>query len=294
MAEGLDRDSAYDESRNTAVRRTAVTIRGEGVAPCDDSLFGEDESASSKGPEWCIDTGSEIHAMNKFELWLALGAGDFSPTTLVWKTGRERWQPAVQIPELACALRLHAQTLLAAERFAREAQMELPPQEEISTHAATPPAPTLDMVSTDDVDAHADTLIPTPEPSAPLTGMALSDRPEEPAYVVRGPRPRRRTDVRVHLISGITAVGAIAATLLLMTAGSSKITPVATPIAAEAAGMLAIPEGATATPGQAAEPPPSLKTDPVDSPKVEPARHTKLVSPTHRGQERAHRKSGSR
>jgi hypothetical protein len=287
VAEGLDRESAYDEDRNTAVRRTAVTIRGEGVAPCEDSLFGEDES-SSKGPEWCVDTGSEIQAMNKFELWLALGAGDFSPTILVWKVGRERWQPAVQIPELACALRLHAQTLLAAERFAREAQAEIP------TQASTPQAPTTDEASPDDVDALGDTLIATPEPMAPLTGMALSDRPEEPAYIVRGPRPRRRTDVRVQLISGLTAVGALAATLLLVAAGRSRIAPVATPISAEAAGMFSLPEGAIATPGQAAEAPPSMKTDLVDPPKVEPARHSKSVSPTHRGQERAHRKSGSR
>ena len=96
----------------TNLRNTAVT-QGELIEH--DSIFDRDsaDELDSNHPEWCVDVGDELKAMNKFELWLALGTGDVAADARVWKVGRERWQAASEIPDLACALKLHAQVLLA-------------------------------------------------------------------------------------------------------------------------------------------------------------------------------------
>ncbi|MFO0611362.1 MAG: DUF4339 domain-containing protein [Polyangiaceae bacterium] len=121
---GPSADSQPSTSRAATSKRASrsemLTVPGVHPPPQGlDSLLGDEEE--ERGPEWCVDLGDEIRAMNKFELWLALGTGDFAPTTLVWRIGRERWQPARDIPELACALKVHAQTLMMAARAAEQA-----------------------------------------------------------------------------------------------------------------------------------------------------------------------------
>lgn len=109
------------DSRSTAVTIGAPTSSSEGSAH--DSIFDRDSLDGEAGhPEWCVDTGEELKAMNKFELWLALGTGDVSRDVRVWKLGRERWQPAHEIPDLACALKLHADALRAAVEAGQSSQ----------------------------------------------------------------------------------------------------------------------------------------------------------------------------
>lgn len=103
----------------TSLRSTAVTVN---ALSDHDSIFdgSADEDPASNHPEWCVDLGGELKAMNKFELWLALGTGDVAADARVWKLGRECWQPAQEIPDLACALKLHANLLIATVQAATE------------------------------------------------------------------------------------------------------------------------------------------------------------------------------
>lgn len=56
---------------------------------------------------WAVDLGdSDVRAMSTFDLWRALSTGELSPRVSVWRVGRECWSPAIEVPELACALRV--------------------------------------------------------------------------------------------------------------------------------------------------------------------------------------------
>lgn len=56
---------------------------------------------------WAVDLGeTEVRAMSTFDLWRALSVGELEPDVRVWRVGRECWTPAVEVPELACALRV--------------------------------------------------------------------------------------------------------------------------------------------------------------------------------------------
>ncbi|MFO0551001.1 MAG: hypothetical protein U0271_21605 [Polyangiaceae bacterium] len=65
----------------------------------------ERAEAQHGAPRWAVDNGNAITAMTTFELWLALDSGEISPSALVWRVGREAWDPVLDVPELACALR---------------------------------------------------------------------------------------------------------------------------------------------------------------------------------------------
>ncbi len=139
-------DEAF--ATRTSLRSTAATA---GALIEHDSIFDRD-SADDLTPthaEWCVDLGDELKAMNKFELWLALGTGDVAADARVWKVGRECWQPAHEIPDLACALKLHANVLIATVNAARETSDderptvvpgELPTTEPRALSASTSPA----------------------------------------------------------------------------------------------------------------------------------------------------------
>ncbi len=56
---------------------------------------------------WAVDVGdSDVRAMSTFDLWRALSTGELSHGVSVWRVGRECWTPAIEVPELACALRV--------------------------------------------------------------------------------------------------------------------------------------------------------------------------------------------
>lgn len=56
---------------------------------------------------WAVDLGNtEVRAMSTFDLWRALSVGELSSEVRVWRVGRECWTPAIEVPELACALRV--------------------------------------------------------------------------------------------------------------------------------------------------------------------------------------------
>lgn len=142
------------------MRSTAATA---GAFVERDSMLDRDSSdeLAANHPEWCVDLGDELRAMNKFELWLALGTGDVDADARVWKVGRECWQPAREIPDLACALKLHAQVLIATVNAARAAD-----EDERSTvvpgELPTPEPARLALDSADEADEAGS----TDEPSA--------------------------------------------------------------------------------------------------------------------------------
>jgi len=283
----VEREDADDSS----VRRTQVTIRGEG-APLTDSLFNEDDDAvEQRGPEWCVDNGETLVAMNKFALWLALGAGDVSPTMRVWKVGRERWQPASEIPDLACAVRLHGQTLLAAAKISTRppANDRDSANDDDSADAETPLSPTsLAVPCASDPPA-------TPDLSHTVfTEGAESDRPTEPEYRVRSVVGRPRRPSRMW---GVAALAAVFAVALFARTAETRSAVFARALAANAADLIPIPAlPETAEPTAPQEMTPAVATEPATPPDVEPAvtiqptHPQKSVSPTHRGQTRAQRK----
>jgi hypothetical protein len=56
---------------------------------------------------WAVAVGdSDVRAMSTFDLWRALSTGELSHSVSVWRVGRECWSPAIEVPELACALRV--------------------------------------------------------------------------------------------------------------------------------------------------------------------------------------------
>lgn len=60
--------------------------------------------------EWCVDCGEELRALSTLDLWIALSNGELDAATPVWKLGRERWLPAAEVPDLACAISVQSQT----------------------------------------------------------------------------------------------------------------------------------------------------------------------------------------
>jgi hypothetical protein len=56
---------------------------------------------------WAVAFGDhDVRAMSTFDLWRSLSLGEMQGSTPVWRVGRECWTPAIEIPELACALRV--------------------------------------------------------------------------------------------------------------------------------------------------------------------------------------------
>lgn len=60
--------------------------------------------------EWCVDVGDGLKALSTLDLWIALSNGELDAATPVWKLGRERWLPAAEVPDLACAISVQSQT----------------------------------------------------------------------------------------------------------------------------------------------------------------------------------------
>ncbi len=230
-------------SKTNPLRNTAVTA-GERIEH--DSIFDRDsgDDLGSNHPEWCVDVGDELKAMNKFELWLALGTGDVGPDARVWKVGRERWQPACEIPDLACALKLHAQVLMAtlasAEAVAEEDRVTLVPGRlpSLTSLARSIEAPTSELSERTE-DEHVEEkevrtiesdlgspeplLFSSVSPKAPeveaksvTPGPATVELPEtiisEPLIRARRGLPRRKA---ISPWSGVAALGALVATSLL-------------------------------------------------------------------------------
>jgi hypothetical protein len=274
-----------DARERVLSRSEVITLAGfEPPPPGLDSLLG-DEDEDSRGPEWCVDLGDEMRAMNKFELWLALGTGDFAPTTLVWRVGRERWQPARDIPDLACALKVHAQSLQIASLAARQAANEGGP-----SRVLTPQNSAL-VLALDDENAAPQT-IDADTPDAPNAAAAMSAAPPS-----RTPKPRRsgrgRNDGAPKVVSiswrarlGRVAMGVAAAAGLLLfvvakgdakhmtgalaSSGDASPTEAATPIEAAKPD---VPSFTDAT-GQSAAPGSSVVDASSDPPAAEPESST--------------------
>ncbi len=73
-----------------------------------DSWGGNDAQPGSgvfaKDPEWCIDLADGMIALHAVELFARLATGEIPADTRVWRVGREAWTPAVDVPELRCAV----------------------------------------------------------------------------------------------------------------------------------------------------------------------------------------------
>lgn len=235
-----------------------------------DSLLGDDEE-DSRGPEWCVDLGDEIRAMNKFELWLALGTGDYVPGTLVWRVGRERWQPARDIPELACALKVHHQTLLMAARAAEQAGDARSSGEEPGRRSRaslprilTPESSVLVAELASSIDAD------TPAPIA----NDVDATPSAVVEVARSTPPvarRRVRSVRRPIARFATAIAAVAGTLVFllsrgdmrptMTSAIAPVVPTAEVRPDEPVDVVATP---TSEPGQFVAPAPSVAREVIE------------------------------
>lgn len=193
-----------------------VTLAGVHPPPPGiDSLLGDDEE-DSRGPEWCVDLGDEIRAMNKFELWLALGTGDYAPSTLVWRIGRERWQPAQDIPELACALKVHHQTLMMAAKAAEQADLRTPTPSapDRSSRASLPRILTPEnsvLVARLSASTDADTPLPITD-DAHVVGAA-NDVAASSARSIAPASRRPKPAVRRPIARFVTALAAVAGTL---------------------------------------------------------------------------------
>lgn len=218
----------------TDSRSELVTLPGVHPPPPGlDSLLG-DEDDDTRGPEWCVDLGEQIRAMNKFELWLALGTGDYAPTTLVWRIGRERWQPARDIPELACALKVHTQSLMLAARAAEQAAESrtpsLAPGDRFSRESlprVLTPENSL-LVAELESSLARDASTPGQPVTAPAELVSETSDVEattlRPPLEERAPRSRRAPPRKRGAIARFaTAVAAVAGTLLfVMSQGDAK------------------------------------------------------------------------
>jgi hypothetical protein len=78
-------------------------LASRGIAGLD--AMGEPEDDDALGSRWCVDLGREIRPMSTRELWTALARGTVGGDVPVWREGRERWEPASRVHELACSQR---------------------------------------------------------------------------------------------------------------------------------------------------------------------------------------------
>lgn len=273
-----------------------VTLAGVHPPPPGiDSLLGDDEE-DSRGPEWCVDLGDEIRAMNKFELWLALGTGDYAPSTLVWRIGRERWQPAQDIPELACALKVHHQTLMMAAKAAEQAEHRTPSASMVDkstadrrSRASLPRILTPEnsvLVAQLAASAEADTPLPIGddvELAAPANDVAATS--VRPSTRSTAPASRRaKTAVKRPIARFATALAAVAGTLLfLLSRGDMRqhvagaIVPVDAAPEAQPEPVVAVVEPeAPATPtSQPLAAAPSVSPHDMDDPEPKPSKKTR-------------------
>ncbi len=283
-------------------RSELVTLPGVHPPPVGlDSLLG-DEDDDTRGPEWCVDLGDQMRAMNKFELWLALGTGDYAPTTLVWRIGRERWQPARDIPELACALKVHAQTLMMAARAAEQAAEARTPSlapgdrssRESLPRVLTPESSLL--VAQMEHELARDANTPDQPIAAPDAALVADDRRDasdgaeattmRPPLEQGGPRSRRRAPMRKRsaVARFATGIAAVAGTLLfLMSRGdANRMTASLVPAESQAeqvevtAEPAAAPlEPAVVAESQAAPPAPSSAPSEVSSADTKAAKKSR-------------------
>ncbi|NUO54485.1 MAG: hypothetical protein HOV80_37045, partial [Polyangiaceae bacterium] len=89
---------------------------------------------------WAVEIEeSDVRAMSTFDLWRALSLGEVRGDVRVWRVGRECWTPAIEVPEIACALRvsLHEVPIQAEEDRPRVTvdYVSAPPQFGISEAA---------------------------------------------------------------------------------------------------------------------------------------------------------------
>jgi hypothetical protein len=89
--------------------------------------------------EWCVDCGEELKAYSTLDLWIALSNGELDAGTPVWKLGRERWLPAKEVPELACAISVQSQT----RDLQRGLERRQDPEPQTRTSSVTPTATTI-------------------------------------------------------------------------------------------------------------------------------------------------------
>ena len=229
--------------RETNSRSTAVTL-GSGDS-LHDSIIDRDSMEGEAGnPDWCVDLGEELKAMNKFELWLALGTGDVPSDVRVWKLGRERWQPAHEIPDLACALKLHAAALRAAIEAAEGPAQAEPIATPMPTATTTPmsTAEESDVIAIEDAVVRVAVAV-SEQPAAlrdetPIETAAVVELDAEAKSATPGPATvdterenpipvpvvRRRRAVLRRLaaspLSGLAALTALVATSLFTLPGA--------------------------------------------------------------------------
>lgn len=85
--------------------RKSGEVYAPGAAAGDDDI----EPCPSADSDWAVDVGHEMRALSTLDLWIALSTGELPPSVRVWMVGREGWEPAWQVPQLACAVHLKRQ-----------------------------------------------------------------------------------------------------------------------------------------------------------------------------------------
>lgn len=244
---------------------------------------------------WAVDLGSELKALTTFDLWMGLSSGELARTVKVWRVGREAWEPACDVPELACALRDDVLPTAddAIESATTRSTLEYssrPPfgqDEEVAAESPLPPSPA-ELTPESPLGA---ALLEAIEPE-----RAISEAPDErPDSVPAAPRSNTRLVRRSHRSRRVFAAGTLAAgaaALLLLGLSSLWRAPVTSlpEISGEAAaGLEPIAQNLGKTGGES--PGAQALGRQADEASPAPTAKRRTWSPSNRGQTR--RRQGS-
>ncbi len=147
---------------------------------------------------WAVEIAeSDVRAMSTFDLWRALSLGEVRGDVRVWRVGRECWTPAIEVPEIACALRLslHEVPIQAEDDRPRVTvdYVNAPPQfgvpEVEEKHEAREAAP------------REQTITPTPPPRLRMSLPEMIFDPLELSQLEAQVRERDREDAREEAVT---------------------------------------------------------------------------------------------
>jgi hypothetical protein len=172
----------------------AEALASRGIAGLDPKRADEDDDAVVS--RWCVDLGREIRPMSTRELWTALARGTVGGDVPVWREGRERWEPASHVHELACSQRaLWGAPRSSDERWSAidEAAFLGPPTEVGRANEADHPTP----------------LTPATNAATPPTGNDLAS-PRAPLPPIRielaEPLPRTQRSGTMTPLAGMDSL----------------------------------------------------------------------------------------
>lgn len=104
LAPTLPRGAACDLAFETVSR--TVTDPRFAAERVEDEMPPPVSRVRNRRRDWCVDFGARLVTMTTFELWIAIASGEVGSTIRVWREGMECWARVIELPELACAIRL--------------------------------------------------------------------------------------------------------------------------------------------------------------------------------------------